>query len=299
MKDNFKIDFVGIGAPKCATTWIYECLKEHPEICMSKPKETNFFKKKVARAEELRSYFSHCKENKIRGEFSPEYFIYEDVAKRLREHNPDMKIIMAIRNPIERAYSNYLQGKSIQNKGWVDFKQAIKTEPKIIEYGFYFKNLQNFLHYFFKEQILVLVLEDSYSDPLSFIQNLYSFLGADNSFIPAVLKTRVSPTVFKLTKFGKVVHKGIGRPLGRFKMGTKIKKSKIIRKPYLKIAEFYTRNAKKPAIDKEIISYLNNIYKPDIKKLEKFLPVSSRSACFSLLSRPLEKPAPGSSNSRV
>jgi len=42
-KDNFKIDFIGIGAMKAASTWIFEALKEHPEICVSSEKETNFF----------------------------------------------------------------------------------------------------------------------------------------------------------------------------------------------------------------------------------------------------------------
>ncbi len=39
---NFKIDFIGVGAPKCGTTWVAQCLSEHPQICLSKPKEINF-----------------------------------------------------------------------------------------------------------------------------------------------------------------------------------------------------------------------------------------------------------------
>lgn len=271
-KNNFKLDFIGIGAPKCATTWIYECLAEHPQICMSRPKEANLFSQGPIDRESLEKCFKHCQVNQIKGEFSPGYLIKDKIAQRMREHNPAIKLIVSLKNPIKRAHSHYLQGLSLQNKDWESFSDALQKEPEIINYSFYYKNLLKFLRLFPREQFLVLIVEDIKKDPTAFIRQIYSFLEVDSSFEPKKAKIKVSPTAFKLTKFGKLVHKLFGQPLGRFEIGRRIKRYPIVRKNYLKFAEFYAlKKGKKPEMDKKIREKLYNIYQDDINNLERLI----------------------------
>ncbi|MFW6173882.1 MAG: sulfotransferase domain-containing protein, partial [Elusimicrobiota bacterium] len=107
-----KINFVCIGASKCATTWLYECLKKHPEIYIASPKdseETAFFRadnfsKKI---NGYNLFFKEEHEKKLKGNFNVGYLQCEKVAERIASYNPEMKIIVSLRNPIERAYSHY------------------------------------------------------------------------------------------------------------------------------------------------------------------------------------------------
>src|SRR3989344_5640213 len=103
---NFKVDFIGVGAPKCGTTWIAECLAEHPDVCFSWNKEPHFFNRDREYEKSLdyyRTYFKNCENKKLRGEYTVNYLYFDSAADRIKKHFPGTKIIIALRNPIERA----------------------------------------------------------------------------------------------------------------------------------------------------------------------------------------------------
>ncbi len=105
-----KIDFIGIGAAKAASTWIFTCLNEHPEICSDSRKETNFFSRYYNYKKGIKYYyslFSHCSEDKIKGEFSPTYISSPQAPYLIYKHFPEVKLIACLRNPVDRAYSEY------------------------------------------------------------------------------------------------------------------------------------------------------------------------------------------------
>jgi len=180
-KKDFKIDFIGIGAKKCATTWIYECLKEHPQICMSVPKETNYFgfnyKKGLKWYE---SCFQYCEIDQVKGEFSPAYIIDLESVERIKKHNPSAKLIVSLRNPIERMYSIYLHNKDTGCCGFLSFSEFAKrstgTNRSLIEMSLYYKYLKEFYSNFDKENILILIYEDIKKDPVGFIKKFMSSL---------------------------------------------------------------------------------------------------------------------------
>ena len=272
MKDGFKIDFVGIGAAKCATTWIYECLKEHPEICMSRPKEANLFLKDYLNRGKTRESFAKCRTSQIKGEFSPAYLDQAKVvAPRLRAHNPNIKLIVSLKNPIQRAYSHYLHYTSIRKNDFGSFSEAVKNSSQFTEPGFYYKHLNTYFNFFSREQILVLVLEDTSQGSLQFIQKIYKFLGVDSNFVPKSVSLKVSPTKFKMTFLGKLLHKCLGQPLKKSSWGRRVKNVSFIRRPYLKFAEFYSEDVLKPLMSPETKHYLKSIYRSDIENLEKLI----------------------------
>ena len=102
------VNFIGVGAQKSGTSWIYACLYEHPEIC-APIKEIHFFsrpryEKGIAWYEKQ---FDRCAVEKLRGEFSTSYLYTPEAAARIHAAYPDAKIIAVLRNPIDRAYSQY------------------------------------------------------------------------------------------------------------------------------------------------------------------------------------------------
>ena len=105
------VDFIGIGAPKSGTTWLSECLREHPRVCMSEPKEIHFFNKTYAfywKKQEwkymkgMEWYAEHwrgCTSGQKRGEFSVFYMQDESTPELIHKHFPHVKLIACLRHP--------------------------------------------------------------------------------------------------------------------------------------------------------------------------------------------------------
>ena len=112
MKPNLFI----VGAPKCGTTSLYHALRQNPDILMSKDKEPHFFCNdlKISKYKSIKEYerlfnFSTNKRKKIIGEASATYLFSKVAIKNIKKYNPDAKIIVCIRNPIEFVYSFHNQ----------------------------------------------------------------------------------------------------------------------------------------------------------------------------------------------
>ena len=272
-KNDVKIDFVGIGAPKCATTWIYECLQEHPQIYLA-PKDqsrTSFFMMDDFQ-ERISAYKSFLDKDKIKGVFTVFYWTRKDVPSRIRKHNPNIKLIVSLRNPVERAYSQYLHASSLGKKKEKNFEQAMKKDPEgILEPGFYYKHLIKYFEKFPSKNILILLYDDIKKDPIGTIQRIYKFLSVDPSFVPESAYQKVAVTKFKLTKLGKLIHGEITPLLRKTKWGQRIHQSPWIRKYFYRFAEFYTKGRQIPPMKKETREYLKRLYREDIENLEKLI----------------------------
>ena len=130
---------MGIGAQRAGTTWFAECLREHPQICLAHPKELNFFdedKKFMLGFDWYQKHFHQKKSFQVFGEFTSSYLYSQKAAERIKQNFPDVKIIVCLRNPIDRHFSH----------------QA--TKP--LDRGLYFKHLQNYLGLFPRENILII-----------------------------------------------------------------------------------------------------------------------------------------------
>lgn len=256
---HFKIDFIGIGAQKCATTWIAQCLSEHPEICLSQPKEINFFNKKDSFYLKNRewnypkgiswyiSHFSHCPQNKIKGEFSTNYLYDENSAALIKENFPQVKIIACLRNPLFRALSQYHHTRE-RKKIESSFEKAIQEEPEFIERGFYYKQLKRYFKLFPQKNILILIYEEIEKNPIKFIQNVYQFLGAESSFVP--------PSLNKRPRVG-----------GYHNLSFRI----LFRLPFLLKLIRKLGISPLPKIHSETKKHLQKTFEDDIKNLEKLL----------------------------
>jgi hypothetical protein len=194
MKNN--IDFIGIGAQRTGTSWVYACLYEHPEIC-APIKEIHFFSR--PRYENglswYEDHFKKCDDTKKSGEFSTSYLYSEEAAGRIAEAYPQTKIIAILRNPIDRAvsqYGNAIKGGEIPET--MPFAEYYKTERSVLEQGLYAKQLARYYAHFAASHILILIHEDARKDPQAFIQKIYAFLGVDAHFVPSMLNETINNT---------------------------------------------------------------------------------------------------------
>lgn len=188
------VDFIGIGAQRSGTSWTYACLYEHPEIC-APVKEIHFFSR--SRFSEGREWyekhFKKCTTNQKSGEFSTSYLYSDVTAERIHTYYPDVKIIAILRNPIERAYSQYgnaIKGGEIPET--MPFETYYKTEASVLEQGLYAQQLARYFSVFSHHQILILIHEDIQNDPKAFIQKIYSFLGVNSEYIPSMLYEEIN-----------------------------------------------------------------------------------------------------------
>jgi len=100
--------YIGIGAMKSATTWLSECLRYHPEIFISSPKEIHFFSINYDKG--MNWYLKHFNKSsnyKSKGEFSVSYLSHPEASKRIKKNLGEIKLLVSLRNPVERFISHY------------------------------------------------------------------------------------------------------------------------------------------------------------------------------------------------
>ena len=216
-----KPNFIIIGAMKAATTSIYTYLKQHPDIFMTKVKEPMFFNnfnqntdfkvlgnksKKVNSLLDYFSMFGSVKNESAIGEASPVYIYNEKAPYLIKEHLPDVKIIAILRQPTDRAYSNFLHTKRADRENVNSFGQAIKIEKErisdnwsplyhYIQKGFYSVQLKRYYNLFPKENIKVYLFEDVVKNPKETLKDIFKFLNVDENIeIDVSKKSNVSGT---------------------------------------------------------------------------------------------------------
>lgn len=188
------VDFIGLGAQKSGTSWAYACLYEHPEIC-APVKEIHFFSR--PRYEEgkewYEGHFKKCGEGLFRGEFSTSYLYSEEAPGRIYKCYPDAKLIAILRNPIDRAYSQYRNTiKAGDISETVSFEAYMNDEQSVKKQGLYAEQLSRYLNIFPREQMLILIYEDIRKDPIAFMKRIYEFLGVDTTFVSSMVNDEIN-----------------------------------------------------------------------------------------------------------
>jgi len=204
-----KLDFVGVGTGKSGTTWIAQCLDEHPQVCIAQMKEANFFCTKhilenlpVAGSHYtscqrdkgikwLQSQFAHLESDQLLGEFSPTYFSDPSSPTLLREHNSTLKLIFNFRNPSDAIYAGFFQIYQTQPIH-IGFEEFIEKYPEFVEYYRLHTNMQRFLKIFPHQQTFCILVDDMKADTNQVYRDTCRFLEIDEDFIPETLHTRVN-----------------------------------------------------------------------------------------------------------
>ncbi len=161
--------------------WDLNLIQVHPDVYMpTQRKEIRFFDKYYDRGLAWYSTFFCPPEEADRyqaiGEISTQYYETEGCAERIFTALPKSKLIIMLRHPVNRAYSQY--GFVVQRRNYRgSFRDFLTDRPKALEKGFYSKYLNEFLHYFDRSQILALVFEDVFVDTFKTQKTIADFLG--------------------------------------------------------------------------------------------------------------------------
>lgn len=250
--------FICIGAQRAGTTWLYHCLKEHPEVFMPEVKELRFFNYNYE--EGLESYgrfFEGAEFTEVRGEVTPDYYRQEYALRRIKKHLPNVKLIFVLRNPIDRAYSQYELYHGTEYKE-LSFEQTYKQYPDIIEWGMYGKHLDAIYELFPKENLLILEYDLLQGNPEAFLQQVFGFLGVAESFRPESLDKT----------FNKVIFPRLQRILNVMGMNFIIE---LVKSSLLGDWIKEQKKKKSKAISSKDFNYLAHRFKDDITKLELIL----------------------------
>lgn len=187
--------FLGIGAQRAATTWAYECLKEHPQIYMAGKKEIHFFNLNFNKG--LTWYENHFKaaDNYTSiGEITPNYLNNPDAIPRMAKTIPKAKLFVILREPISRAYSAYKLLHE-QFKG-MTFQQACEYSDYLINLSYYAKDLKRVLAHYDRESIGIYLYDDVKNRPHEMLAELYSFLGVNPHYRPKAADNIYNPVIF-------------------------------------------------------------------------------------------------------
>lgn len=203
-------DFIIIGETKSGTTSLYNYLLKHPKIKntlsnemiieeikeisdsqLSNSKEIRFFDRYYSNGLEwYKSNFPETVQNEITGEGTPMYMFRTMVAFRLKKDVPKVKLIVLLRNPVDRLYSNFQHyNKYISNwsKRYPSFEDYLNTcsdsDYYLIEKGLYVYTLQKWFKYFPKEQFIIINTEEMKRSPQEVYSKILNFLGVDDFLI--------------------------------------------------------------------------------------------------------------------
>jgi len=193
-------NFICVGAQKAGTTAFYDLIKNHPDIELSAKKEIHFFEidKNFNKGLDWYSGFFSNDKNKLKGEVTPDYMLYNHVPERIHQTlGKEVKLIFLLRNPILRAYSqfNFHQMKGVENRR--DFQKVIENET--IDYtndtynnwydpayylsrGLYYNQIKRYLKYFSIEQMHFQLYEELFdeSKQAECLKEVFKFLGVSD-----------------------------------------------------------------------------------------------------------------------
>jgi len=259
---------LGIGVPKAATTWIHRQLEAHAEISVTTTKEIGYWSSNYHHGPDWYIEQFFVKPNsRVFAEFTPHYLNTRSL-QRISNYVDDARFIISLRNPYERAYSNYLHARRNGDIN-VNFIEACKINDKIIQDSCYSKLISTYLKYFELNRLHLILFEEVENDPVKTVHEMYSFIGVDNAFIPENLMQKVNVgrdksasdrILKKLERMAK--HAGITR------------KHLLALRINGLVENFQNRLARanpKPRMTKLESQYLDDILKPDIEQLSHLL----------------------------
>lgn len=182
---------IGIGAQKCASSWLHAVSGSHPQIGTSDPKEVDFFSYYFDRGYQwYESHFEQSPGATVYFESSPSYFHDPRAPKRAMDYNRDLKVLPLLRDPVKRAYSNHMHEIVKGHIPPCPFEEGLANNPAYIEQGLYGTHLSRWFDTFPDDQIRVLFAEEIASDAGVAARGVFGFMGVDPSFDSPILHER-------------------------------------------------------------------------------------------------------------
>ncbi len=273
-----------VGAVKSGTTSLYAYLRQHPAVFFPEMKEPHFFSRPVPSPEQrhlitfvsneesyLRLY-EKAGARPWRGDASPSYLWCPEAPARIAAVAPDARIIVILRDPIERAYAQYLMDYS-EGAIHLPFYDALRADwgrpdkgwgvsQLYVELGLYTDQIRRYRATFGSDRVLVLLLEDLKKEARGVLLKIAQFLGIDEQAMEAIDTSEAHNRY--LQPKGRWARRLAGHPISRF-LGERM----IPRSVGVYVWEHWMqKEAPKPPIDTRAVSFLQQIYTEELVRLE-------------------------------
>lgn len=273
-------NFLIVGAQKSGTTSLKLYLDQHPEIYLY-PNELHYFtylhdktSHHYLEEEAYCALFPDSGKYRAVGEKSPSYLYSQEAPGRIKKYNPGMRVIALLRNPVERAYSNFLHTVQRGTEPNRDFDEVIKLEEERIQQGWdflfhylskgcYFEQVSRYFGQFPVSQIRIYLFEDLKTAPEKTTKEIFRFLGVDDAFTPNTAAKHNTSKIAKSEWVGKAFK--IFQSKNALTNATK----KIL--PYRLRESIKGLLYFKPEISREAQEYLLAYYREDILRLQELI----------------------------
>ncbi|NNC95217.1 MAG: sulfotransferase [Chitinophagales bacterium] len=289
-------DFLIVGAAKSGTTSLHTYLKEHPSVFMPEDKEPYFFSfwketpdfqspdhlnGVITDIEEYSSLFSECKDEQIIGDASPSYlYTYEESIENIKEiygdKFKDLKIIIILREPIARAWSQYMHFKKFDNEP-LHAKDAFNKELirkrmdlnwnifyDYIGFSSYSKGVHSYLNSFPK--VRVYLFDQLKDDSESLLKNILRFLEVSDNITAISIDKKHNISGSPKNRFGEAIWKLMFQKNPIKSLASKVMPKKIKKQVFSYVSP---KILAKETIPDDIKENLKNVFTEDINKLEK------------------------------
>lgn len=261
-------NFLYIGTSKSGSTWIFKALSWHPQIHMYGGKDLGFFSNAYANGWDWYGEQFHPKPSQsIIGEVSHSYLASEEACERIQHHLPNAKLMVCLREPVDRTFSQYLDGlKNGKMHGSLD--EELVRSKSLAERNRYGTHVQRYLERFPREQLHIASFDELVSSPETFAAKMFEFLGVEPLVLPQKMREKVLPAGTPRSRAVAKASKQVARLadlVGLPQLRGKAKKSPFIRNL---IYRPFTA-ADKPTLDPEKREELRSLFAPEIRYLDR------------------------------
>jgi len=269
-----------LGAQKSGSTAVYNWLSQHPDIFGNPAmKDFPFFCRQdyFDRGFEWFSehFKGHSEESYILHGYVHYLFLGDEIAQRLFDYNPELKFLALLRNPVERAFSGFLQARKTGNEPIESFEEALQANQRgelhtlrervdrsYLTHGLYSAQLEKYLHCFPEQQVKIILFDEINSSPKETCSNIFQFLQIDTEFEPRLTKKNIYGKP-RFSGIESLVRNGIPSSTIRNLLPLTVR-SKI--RQHMRTLN--TVATEKPAIKPETRKMLLDYYADEIERLE-------------------------------
>ena len=268
-------NFLFIGPDKSGSTWLQARLSTHPQVYLPAAKDTYFFDAQFDRG--LAWYEAHfaaaTPQQVVVGEICHDYLFSVAAAGRIAEIIPSAKLMVCLREPVERAFSAYL---NMLRNGWQlgSFAEAIESHPGIVDNSRYAKHLQAYFDRFPAEQIVITWFDDLAEDPQRFLDQVTDALGVDRQPLSEGEKAPARAAgQARAAWAARTVKRGaiIARQMGMTDLIGRIKSSDRVQRTL-----YRPLTGSPPALDEADTAQVQALLEEDVRSLERLLGADLR-----------------------
>lgn len=261
------VDAIHLGPQKSGTTWLYECLEEHPHVACARKDSIHYYDMFYHKGPEwYAGHFIGASRDQILFDTTPSYIRSSRAPRRISSDNPHVKLAVTLRHPVERAFSHYWHERKDPRRQLV-FSEILTNYDMFaswLEPGFYADHIERYLNYFPREQLLCQSFDQLKQEPHAYLREILGFLGVDTEFMPSCIATKINDAKCVRTRIGVARVKargGLTRILGNGFLNTSFAQ-------WITDSQEYRRG-----IEAGLYNQLLEICLPEIERTESLLNV--------------------------